>query len=97
VAALRGLRNVVFKRPVPIGMTIHVEAEVAGLRALDEAHGLVELSLRVRDGDGRLLMRANVDALWCRAHPHDAPRPGRASANGTEPDLAPIDGDRVVI
>ena len=33
VVALRGLRNVVFKRPVPIGCTISVEAEIAGLQA----------------------------------------------------------------
>jgi acyl dehydratase len=66
VVALRGIRGVTFKRPVPIGTTIHVEAEVAGTRPLDEAHGLVELSLRVRDAAGKLVARATIDALWRR-------------------------------
>ncbi len=66
VCALRGLRSVVFKRPVPIGVTIRVEVEIAGTRALDPSHGLVELALRVRDGDGKLVARATVDALWRR-------------------------------
>jgi acyl dehydratase len=93
VAALRGLRNVVFKRPVPIGATIHAEAEVAGLRPLDEGHGLVELALRVRDAQGRLLMRGTVDALWRRS------ATAAASPNGGEPEAeaVPVEGDRVLI
>ncbi len=66
VTALRGLRSVVFKRPAPIGTTIHAEAEIAGLRELDPGHGLVELGLRVRDAEGSLLIRATIDALWKR-------------------------------
>ncbi len=80
VAALRGIRKVVFKRPVAIGTTIRVEAEIAALRELDSEHGLVELALRVRDGDGRLCARAVLEALWRRE-----PEPEPATGNGAEP------------
>jgi 3-hydroxybutyryl-CoA dehydratase len=79
VVALRGIRKVVFKRPVAIGSTIRVEAEVVGLKELDPGHGLVELALRVRDGEGRLAARAVLEALWRRAAA--APSP---PANGAE-------------
>ena len=77
VVALRGIRNVVFKRPVPIGTTISVEAEIADLRPLDDGHGLVELALRVRDEDERLVARAALEALWRRE-----PEPATATAAG---------------
>jgi 3-hydroxybutyryl-CoA dehydratase len=96
VVALRGLRSVVFKRPVPIGTTISVEAEVSGLRPLDAGHGLVELALRVRDGDRKLIARAVLEALWRRA-PASA---GRASANGAGPgeaELSPCAEGRVLL
>ena len=96
VVALRGLRNVVFKRPVPIGTTISVEVEVAALRPLDSGHGLVELGLRVRDGEGKLLARAVLEALW-RREPATAER---ASGNGSAPaevELSPCDEGRVLL
>jgi 3-hydroxybutyryl-CoA dehydratase len=92
VVALRGIRGVVFKRPVPIGTTIRVEAEVAATRPLDAGHGLVELALRIRDQDGRLVARATIDALWRREV--------AAAANGASPaasELEPLDGDRVLL
>jgi 3-hydroxybutyryl-CoA dehydratase len=92
VAALRGVRGVVFKRPVPIGTTIRVEAEIVSTRPLDAEHGLVELALRVRDQERRLVARATIDALWRREV--------AASANGASPaaaELEPLDGDRVLI
>ena len=92
VAALRGVRNAVFKRPVEIGTTIHAEAEVAELRELDGDHGLVELSLRVRDAEGRLICRATIDALWRR---DGSTAPARAPAD--EDDLAPVTADGVLI
>ena len=79
VVALRAIRDAVFKRPVPIGTTIRVLAEVAELRALDDGHGLVTLVLRVRDDDGKLLVRFAVDALW-RREAGDASR--RAALDG---------------
>jgi 3-hydroxybutyryl-CoA dehydratase len=93
VTALRGLRSVVFKRPVPIGTTIRAEAEIAALRPLDAEHGMVELALRVRDADGKLLVRAAIDALWRREPGAEA----EAEANGAEPELAPVNGDGVLI
>jgi 3-hydroxybutyryl-CoA dehydratase len=95
VVALRGLRNAVFKRPVPIGATIAVEAEIAGLTALDPGHGLVELSLRVRDADGRLVARGMPEALWRRE-----PAATAASSNGAsapEAELSPCADGRVLL
>jgi 3-hydroxybutyryl-CoA dehydratase len=92
VVALRGIRSVVFKRPVPIGVTIRAEAEIASTRPLDPSHGLVELALRIRDAEGRLVARAAIDALWRR----DA----QPSVNGAAPagaELAPLDDGRVLI
>jgi 3-hydroxybutyryl-CoA dehydratase len=92
VVALRGIRGVVFKRPVPIGTTIRVDAEIASTKPLDAGHGLVELSLRIRDQERRLVARATIDALW-RREP-------TASANGAPPtgaELEPLDGDRVLL
>jgi 3-hydroxybutyryl-CoA dehydratase len=66
VVALRAVRDVVFKRPVPIGTTIRVAAEIADARPLGEEQGLVTLALRVRDAEGKLLVRFGVDAIWRR-------------------------------
>ncbi|HEY8001619.1 MAG TPA: MaoC/PaaZ C-terminal domain-containing protein [Solirubrobacterales bacterium] len=95
VTALRGLRSVVFKRPVPIGATITAEAEIAALRPLDPGHGLVELLLRVRDADGKLVMRATIDALWRRERRPESVR--APAANGREPELSPVSTDGVLI
>lgn len=79
VVALRGLRDVVFKRPVPIGETISAEAEVAAKKPLDEDHGLVTLAVKIKNADGKLLTRLAIDALWRR----DAQPAVPASANGS--------------
>jgi acyl dehydratase len=65
VVALRGLDDVVFKRPVPFGAQLTVEGVVEDVRELDEQHGLVTLRLRVR-ADGRLAVVARVVAVWAR-------------------------------
>lgn len=64
VVALRRLREVVFKRPARIGCTIHVEGRIVTLDRLDEDAGLVGMRWNIRDGDGLLLCRADVDVLW---------------------------------
>lgn len=66
VVALRGIRSVVFKRPVPIGETIRVHAEIAETKALDDENGLVTIGVQVRNPSGRLLTRCAIDALWRR-------------------------------
>src|SRR5205085_10637029 len=48
VVALRRVRDAVFKRPVAIGDTIHVEGEVERLVPLDDELGLAVLAWRVR-------------------------------------------------
>jgi 3-hydroxybutyryl-CoA dehydratase len=60
VVALRGIDSLTFKRAVAIGETIRAEAEVEGVRPIDEDHELVELRWRVLTGDDRLALRARV-------------------------------------
>ena len=90
VVALRAVRDVVFKRPVAIGATIRPEAEIVGERPLDADHALVELALRVRDAEGRLVVRGVIEVLWRE--------PTQTSANGVrgEVDLSPFADGRVL-
>lgn len=74
VVALRGVRDAVFKSPVRLGDTIHVEGEVAAKRELDPGHGLVEVRWRVLNQRGKLVLRAAVEVVW-RREP-TAPRDG---------------------
>ena len=78
VVALRGFDSVAFKRPVAIGETIRVEAEVDETKRLDDAHELVTLRWRVLAQE-KLAVRARVQIV----HRSDA---GRGSqANGATP------------
>ena len=65
VVALRGLDDVVFKRPVPFGAQLTVEGAVEDTRELDDGHGLVTLRLKIK-ADGRLAVSARVVAVWSR-------------------------------
>lgn len=67
VVALRGVRDAVFKAPVKLGDTIHVEGEIAKKKELDPGHGLVEVRWRVLNQRGKLVMRAAVEVVWRRA------------------------------
>jgi acyl dehydratase len=71
VVALRRVGDAVFKAPVRIGDTVHVEGEVVGTRAVDDENGLVECRWRVVNQDGRLVALASVDLLWRRARVAD--------------------------
>jgi 3-hydroxybutyryl-CoA dehydratase len=71
VVALRRVRDAVFKRPVALGDTIHVESVVAAVEPLREGHSLVTCRWRVLDQDGRLVARAAVELVW-----RDAPAAG---------------------
>jgi acyl dehydratase len=95
VVALRSVRDVVFKRPVAIGATIRPEAEVVGERPLDAEHSLVELALRVRDADGRLVVRGTIEVLWRR---EASVVNGTANAHGRveDVDLSPCVDGRVL-
>jgi 3-hydroxybutyryl-CoA dehydratase len=90
VVALRSVRSVVFKRPVAIGTTIRPEAEIVNERPLDADHALVELALRVRDADGRLVVRGVIEVLWREST--------SASMNGArgELELSPFADGRVL-
>jgi 3-hydroxybutyryl-CoA dehydratase len=76
VIALRRVRDVVFKRPVAIGDTIHVEGEIERTAAVDAETGLVGCNWRVVNQSGKLVVRAGVEVLWRRGV-----RP-RVSSNG---------------
>jgi len=59
IAALRRIREVVFKRPVAIGDTISLE-----VRPVDSSQdGLESYEWRVTNQHGRLVLRAVVDAV----------------------------------
>jgi 3-hydroxybutyryl-CoA dehydratase len=66
VVALRRIADVVFKRPVRLGDTIHVAGNVAELRELDDAAGLVAFAWKIVNQEGRTACRARVEVLWRR-------------------------------
>ena len=66
VIALRRVRDVVFKRPVALGDTIHVEGEVEGVTPLDDRTGLVVCTWHIKNQSARLVARATVEVLWRR-------------------------------
>jgi 3-hydroxybutyryl-CoA dehydratase len=67
VVALRRVGDAVFKQPVLIGDSVHVEGEVISVKPIDEENGLVECRWRVLNQDGRLVLRASVELVWRRA------------------------------
>ena len=85
VMALRRISDAVFKRPVKLGDTIHVEGAVADLVDVSDEAGLATIVFRIVNQDGRLVCRAKVEALWKR----DAPlTPSRFETAAT--DFIPI-------
>jgi 3-hydroxybutyryl-CoA dehydratase len=66
VVALRRVDDAVFKQPVKIGDTVHVEGEIARTRELGAEEGLVAASLRIVNQDGRLAVRTRIELLWRR-------------------------------
>ena len=65
VLALRRFRDVVFKRPVRLGDTIHVEGTEAERRPVGDDTALVTWNWRIVNQDGELVCRAVIEAL-CR-------------------------------
>jgi 3-hydroxybutyryl-CoA dehydratase len=66
VIALRGVRDVVFKRPVRLGDTITVRGKVASLDVVDEDSGLAHLKLEILNQSARVVCRGQLDVLWRR-------------------------------
>jgi len=64
VVALRRVGNAVFKQPVKIGDSLHVEGEISRTQELDPDHGLVEARTRIVNQHGRLAVRVNVELVW---------------------------------
>jgi acyl dehydratase len=83
VVALRGVRDAVFKAPVKLGDTIHVEGAIAAKKEIDPGHGLVEVRWRVLNQRGKLVMRAAVEVVWRR----DGARRAEAAGTASEPVL----------
>lgn len=65
VVALRRVGDAVFKLPVRIGDSIHVEGQIIGGRELDDDTELVEHRWRILNQDGRMVLRMNVEVV-CR-------------------------------
>jgi acyl dehydratase len=66
IVALRRVGDGVFKQPVKIGDTIHVEGRITGKTELDESHGLVETRWRVVNQRERLVALTTVELVWRR-------------------------------
>jgi 3-hydroxybutyryl-CoA dehydratase len=69
VVALRRVADVVFKRPVRLGDTVHVRGLVTSLQDVGDEAGLVGFAWTVVNQDGRTVARARVEVLWRRAEP----------------------------
>jgi 3-hydroxybutyryl-CoA dehydratase len=67
VLALRRVGDAVFKQPVKIGDSVHVEGQVVRSRELDADTELVEHRWRVVNQDGRMVLRMNVEVVCRRA------------------------------
>jgi 3-hydroxybutyryl-CoA dehydratase len=67
VVALRRVGDAVFKQPVKIGDTIHVEGELTRATEIDDDHGLVETRWKVVNQRGKLVSRATVELVWKRS------------------------------
>ena|SRR5437764_15377940 len=89
VVALRRVRDVVFKRPVALGDTIHVEGEIERLTELDDSTGLVGCVWQIKNQRDRLVVRANVEVLWRRgsAPPATPGSNGKAALEALPPTL----------
>jgi 3-hydroxybutyryl-CoA dehydratase len=68
VVALRRVGDAVFKLPVRIGDSVHVEGQVVGRRELDDDTELVEHRWRVLNQDGRMVVRMTIEVV-CRRDP----------------------------
>jgi 3-hydroxybutyryl-CoA dehydratase len=89
VVALRRVGDAVFKQPVKVGDTVHVEGEIADKTELDPEHGLVETRWRVLNQRGKLVLRTTVEVVWRRAAVARSAA-GAESAQVREADARPV-------
>ena len=64
VVALRRVADAVFKQPVKIGDSVHVDGKITALSAIDAEHGLVETTLRIVNQHDRLVARLRAELVW---------------------------------
>jgi 3-hydroxybutyryl-CoA dehydratase len=64
VVALRRIREVVFKRPVRLGDTIHVEGSEGDRRPVGDDTFLVAWNWRIVNQDDELVCRVAIEALY---------------------------------
>jgi 3-hydroxybutyryl-CoA dehydratase len=64
VVALRRIRDVVFKRPVRLGDTIHVEGSEGDRRPVGDDTSLVTWNWRIVNQDDEVVCRVAIEALY---------------------------------
>jgi acyl dehydratase len=62
--------DAVFKRPVRIGDTIHVELTVLDRQPLDGAISVLRCLWKIVNQRGRIVTKVTVDLLWREEHEH---------------------------
>jgi acyl dehydratase len=95
VVALRSMDRAVLKRPVAIGDSIRVRAQVAEKRVLDIGTGLVTLAIRIVNQDDALVARFEMTVIWRREPGFDE---GGATGAETEeePGVSPLQDGRLL-
>lgn len=67
--------DVVFKQPVRIGDTVHVELEVLDREPLDGAFSIRRSLWKIINQRGRIVAKVAVDLVWRDEHEHAQDRP----------------------
>lgn len=67
IMALRRMRNVVFKKPVLFGDTVHVEGKATNILVMSDEVGMVTGRWRIVNQHGKTAVTMDIDALWRRA------------------------------
>jgi 3-hydroxybutyryl-CoA dehydratase len=86
VVALRGVTDVVFKRPVHIGDTIRVQSRVDGVRPLDADTALVDLGWKILSQSDEGVARGRLAVVWRRGATRPEPEDVE-KASHSEPHL----------
>jgi 3-hydroxybutyryl-CoA dehydratase len=101
VVALRGVDEVVFKRPTYIGDTIRVEGRVESLEPLAGDVGLVTCRWKVLNERDETLVRAKLRVLWRRAgaalSQQEPDRSGREAEDAIGSDVQQAIGNEVYL
>ncbi|MDP8943413.1 MAG: MaoC family dehydratase N-terminal domain-containing protein, partial [Actinomycetota bacterium] len=81
IVALRRISDAVFKRPVALGDTMHVEGRIESAEQVDAEHGLVGSAWRVVNQRGQMVARLRVEVVWRRG---EIATPGGAEGSAEE-------------